>query len=228
LTITVVFLYLKRKQLIEQYRNETRLKAIQHKQRLDISHELHDNVGAQLTYLSSHLKLLSEQDPHNNKILSLLEASNEAILSLRETVWALNNEHITLTDFSDKFKSFAYKIHPINPNIRYKVKETFEHEYTLQPIQALNLFRLCQEAFCNALKHSKAKNIYILFSNSEECAFCIEIKDDGIGFDINGIKENGHFGLENMNSRAKEIGVIFDLKSQKDIGTSIFIKLKNL
>ena len=227
LTITVVFLYLKRRQLIEQYRNETRLKAIQHKQRLDISHELHDNVGAQLTYLSSHLKLLSEKDPNNNKIISLLEASNEAILSLRETVWALNNEHITLTDFSDKFKSFAYKIHPINPNIRYKIKENFVHEYTLQPIQALNLFRLCQEAFCNALKHSKAKNINILFSNSEECAFCIEIKDDGIGFDINGIKENGHFGLENMKSRADEIGVIFDLKSQIDQGTSISIKLKN-
>ena len=226
LVIIVIVLFLKRRQLIEQHKNETQTKALQHKQRIDISHELHDNVGAQLTYLSSHLKILSETEPQNTRIHSLLDASNEAILSLRETVWALNNEHINLTDFSDKFKSFANKIHSINPNTNYQIKENFTKDFTLQPIQALNLFRLCQEAFCNALKHSHAQNIYILFSNSDECAFCIEIKDNGIGFDINGIRENGHFGLENMKSRADEIGVLFELSSFIDKGTSISIKLK--
>lgn len=227
ITLVAVVLYLKRKQLIVQYKNETHLKNIQYKQRLDISHELHDNVGTQLTYLSSHLKTLSESDPNNSKIRSLLEASNEAILSLRETVWALNNEHINLIDFSDKFKSFANKIHPINPEIQYTIKENFTKDYTLQPIQALNLFRLCQEAFCNALKHSNAKHINIQFKNCEDWAFCIEINDDGIGFDPKNIKESEHFGLENMKCRAEEIDVTLELTSIINEGTTISIKLKN-
>src|SRR5690606_18361179 len=140
--------------------------------------------------------------------------------TLRETVWALNNQSITSESFYDKFKDFAIKQSEFNIGVNLIFEEEITNNLTLKPNIALNLFRICQEAFNNSLKHSNATDIITeLFSN--ENTFLLVIKDNGNGFDLSQ-KKNGHFGLENMNSRAKEIGAECSVKSDES-GTSVLI-----
>ena len=46
---------------------------------------------------------------------------------------------------------------------------------------ALNLYRIAQEAVCNALRHSKAQRIEIKLSEAGE-QYMLSIEDNGIGF----------------------------------------------
>ena len=49
---------------------------------------------------------------------------------------------------------------------------------------------------------------------------CLEVADDGAGFDIDGVPE-GHLGLAGMRARAEKLGGTFTLSSEPGHGTTI-------
>ncbi|HEY1047653.1 MAG TPA: sensor histidine kinase [Bacteroidia bacterium] len=224
LLVTIIFILRRRYKLLKKL-EENKHRADQQKQRVEISHELHDNVGAQLAYIVSNLEVLENLHPNDKRIHSIRDMSKQAIVTLRETVWALNNETISITDFTDKFKQYTSKILDFNPDIHCSFENQVKIDRILQPIQALNLFRICQEAFSNAIHHSKAKNIHIIFTNDESTLFDIKIEDDGIGFDQEEASLKGHYGLITMRTRAGELGADFKIDSRKGEGTSVNFNL---
>ncbi len=139
--------------------------------------------------------------------------SKQAILTLRETVWALNNETVTTEAFADKFKQYALKMLDFNSDIKCEFSEDIQHSKVLNPLQALNLFRICQEAFSNAIKHSGASQLHIKFYNDDTSIFNFRINDNGHGFNTEDGKNKGHYGLLNMESRAAEVGAVYHLQS---------------
>lgn len=231
LSLLIIFLlvmYFKRRFEVQKLLSEKTLRNEQQSQRVQISHELHDNVGAQLSYIVGNLEVLQNQHPDDKRIRSIGDMSKQAIVTLRETVWALNNESISILDFSDKFKQYTSKILDFNPDISCRFEEHFQDEKTiLQPIQALNLFRICQEAFSNAVHHSNAKNITIQFNNLGKILFNVKITDDGIGFDQEEAALKGHYGLQTMRTRASELGAEFNISSIKGEGTTVEFNLKS-
>ncbi len=88
------------------------------------------------------------------------------------------------------------------------------------------MFRVCQEAFNNCLKHAQAKNIYIHFQSNDSFVFSFTIKDDGIGFNWDQAKLKGHYGLVNMQARAKETQAELLVDSALGVGTTLTIYLK--
>lgn len=221
LIIFFIFMIVRRRMQLNRLIAENRLKSEQQNQRVQISHELHDNVGAQLSYIVSNLDVLQENNPEDKRLRSITEMSKQAIVTLRETVWALNNESISITDFSDKFKQYTSKLLAFNPDVQCHFKEHIVFDQVLQPLQALNFFRICQEAFSNALHHAKARNIRISFENNESTLFEVVIEDDGIGFDEEEASLKGHYGLITMRTRAEELGAKFSIMSKKGEGTRV-------
>ncbi|MFM6983897.1 MAG: tetratricopeptide repeat protein [Chitinophagaceae bacterium] len=225
LIILLLVLYLRRRLMLQRLIDENKSKAEQQEQRIRISHELHDNVGAQLSYIVSNLDVMSQQHPEDKRLNSLSDMSKQAIVTLRETVWALNNESISVTDFADKFKQYTSKILNFNQDVTCTFEEQFQDQLILQPIQALNLFRICQEAFSNAIHHAHASIIRVQFSNSGNDIFTVSIQDNGIGFDQEEAALKGHYGLNSMRSRAKEMGAHFVINSVKNEGTQVIFTL---
>jgi len=97
----------------------------------------------------------------------------------------------------------------------------------LKPVVALTVFRLVQEAFNNIKKHANAKKVIINleFLKNE---LKLHINDDGIGFDINALKEsstdiNGGFGLISMKERVELLNGKFKIDSAVNKGTKIYI-----
>ena len=83
----------------------------------------------------------------------------------------------------------------------------------------------------NAVKHGILKKIeggtIILKVYEDDSSYIIEIKDDGIGFDINKVDLNSniHFGINNIRYRiANTINGTFDIKSEIDKGTTVTVK----
>ncbi|MFY8020435.1 MAG: sensor histidine kinase, partial [Bacteroidia bacterium] len=96
----------------------------------------------------------------------------------------------------------------------------------LSPALALNFFRICQEAFTNALKHADASTVIIKFSSNTEFILQFSIKDNGKGFNWVEGQKNGHYGLINMRARAEEMGAKLEIFSKELEGTEVVLSYK--
>jgi signal transduction histidine kinase len=191
------------------------------KERIRIARDLHDNLGSELTHISSKLDLLSFKfdETENTSLASLANTTRSAMDQLRDTIWSIRGEKITLADFGAKIREFAQK--RLNDfGIEFQV-ECDNAEVTLGPSQALNLFRVCQEAINNAAKYANSSKVFLSMSCNEHI-INILIKDNGSGFEKGKIGEG--YGLQNMKARISELGGQLKINPTKK-GTEIFISV---
>jgi signal transduction histidine kinase/ligand-binding sensor domain-containing protein len=223
--------------LIQKSRQKKAIRAleVQHKiqvERERISRDLHDNVGTQLSLISKNIEGVI--DPLKNttdaekirNLSSISQTSKEVIFTLRETIWALNKEEISLEELSDKLKVFTQKLFDINTTCRLLFSEDIADDtVVLSPSEAIHLFRICQEAITNSLKYANASTMEISISSVDK-RYRIMISDNGIGFTKNIKKDSAHYGLENMKYRSGEINCDFTIGSTPGEGTRISISKK--
>jgi len=96
---------------------------------------------------------------------------------------------------------------------------------TLSSELETTLYRIIQEALNNVEKHAQATDVRIRFLQ-KNAFLTVEIADDGKGFDVVSIRQNGlGMGLRNMRERAAMISGRMTLNSAKDKGTEISIEI---
>ena len=218
----------------QRHRKQIRAMELSKKIQLErerISRDLHDTVGTQLSLISNNiewvahpLKVISEGEKEE-KLQFVNNTARDIIATLRETIWALSKEQISLEEFSDKLKAFVQRQFLVYPDIALKFREEISEQIILGPSEALNLFRICQEAIANALKYAEASNISIDIQNTEG-RYRISIIDDGKGFDVNSVDASLHNGLENMKYRAADISSTIEINSVIGKGSRVLI-IKN-
>ncbi|WP_432412056.1 tetratricopeptide repeat-containing sensor histidine kinase [Rasiella sp. SM2506] len=195
-------------------------------QRLRISKELHDNIGSQLTYLSSAAQNIGLGLPKvstevtQEKLGKLSEFSQEAITDLRDTIWVMNRGTISWEDLTERIRYLAHKVSNTT-GITVEVNKTGKNDQLLGPDQTINIYRIIQEAVNNAIKHAQATKIEINIQATP--AALVEILDNGKGYDIDSVTSGSH-GLYNMESRAKKIEAALDIVSD-ETGTKMSLRL---
>jgi signal transduction histidine kinase len=144
--------------------------------------------------------------------------------TLRETIWILNKDKISAVDFFDKLVIHAARHIEAYPSLRLETEENISINHELNSGAALQLFRICQEAITNACKHAQATTL-TLKAYSDEKHFAINISDNGKGFDAANKEFSGHYGLINMEERAKESNLNLEIISSAPEGTEITVSL---
>jgi len=86
------------------------------------------------------------------------------------------------------------------------------------------LYRISQEALNNVVKHSVATEVRIQLLELRKHIELI-IEDNGKGFDFNNDFKSKGNGIYNMRERASILGGTFELKSNKNSGTTITVKI---
>src|ERR1051325_1309064 len=89
------------------------------------------------------------------------------------------------------------------------------------------LYRVVQEALTNAVKHAKAKNIWIRAWLKDQVLHC-SIRDDGEGFDAEAVQASTSrkgLGLIAMRERLSAIGGTLWIESSRRRGTELLIRL---
>ena len=95
---------------------------------------------------------------------------------------------------------------------------------TLDVEKELQLFRILQEAVSNIRKHSRSSEASVSLNKKENQLIMI-ISDNGVGFDPvqTGLERGGHFGLQIMFERAREIDARIEIKSNPGSGTQVIV-----
>lgn len=192
------------------------------KERKRIAADLHDNIGAYATAISADVESITGKGfPGNeDKLQSLQQHSKEIIYSLRDTIWVLNKDNITITGISDRIKNYINKLMPTYEHLNISVEENIQNDVRVGSQKALNIFRIVQEAVHNALKHSNAQNIIIKIDSAEKIN--ISVIDNGKGISAR-ITNEGN-GLRNMKTRAADGGIQLNVESSEDKGTAILMQ----
>jgi len=94
----------------------------------------------------------------------------------------------------------------------------------LAPGQRAQVYRIAQELLTNLARHSAARHAWVRWQPDAPEGPTLRIRDDGQGFDTSAARP-GHFGLDNVRTRAAEIGARVRLTSAPGAGTEVCIVL---
>lgn len=188
----------------------------QEKERERIAQDLHDSLGGKLSALKLFVENIKKTDPSlYTKIKTILDDSYEDVRSIahQKNASAIIEEGLipAVNMVAERLKS-SEKLNVEVTNIDLKQR--------IRNFTALQLFRIIQELLTNTIKHAKAKNVSIQFSE-EDNVLNVIYEDDGIGFDtkttIRGV------GLKNIDSRMRKIGGSFNVDSNPGDGVTVIL-----
>jgi two-component system, NarL family, sensor histidine kinase LiaS len=188
-------------------------------ERLALSRDLHDSISQHLFSLAmgtNDLAALIRRDPNKAAVQAeqLSQMAAQAQDDLRGVLSQLRSETRTgrgllesLTDFVELWRE------------RYELPVTLQLEFKDSlPIVVENVFyRVVQEALNNIARHAEARHVDVTLTH-QETAVCLQISDDGKGFDVRA--DNAGFGLLGMRERVRAIGGRLELSSSRE-GTTL-------
>ncbi len=191
-----------------------------------IARDLHDDIGTKMNMLAYNASLLGEiKSAEELKQVRerMKDTSDHMLQSLRETVWTLKQEIITVEDVWTRFKNFIAKLQQTYSLIQFGIEEDNPSSKKINYNEALNLIRILQEAVSNAIKHSACSTITCSRQNNGQQVI-FTITDNGKGFDYtDGTLQKGN-GLANMKQRSQEAGFMFSIDTAAKKGTAVIIK----
>ncbi len=188
-----------------------------------LGQELHDGVGQEISLLKLELQhLLTETGKDTNKINYLIKSTDRLHDVIREISHKLRPRILNEFGLIPALSSLIDRVNS-NGNIRGFLSVNGDERKITKEFE-LNIYRICQEAITNILKHSNCNNFYIqLFFNADSIKLIIS--DDGDGFIISNFftKGSSSLGLLNIKERASTFNGTFNIDSTLNEGTSLFI-----
>jgi signal transduction histidine kinase len=190
-----------------------------------IARLLHDTLGQSLSYLRSVLEQFNMDDIYQrmtsiqHDLDRMRDISNDAYEQIRQTLRSLQPQYEG--NLSETLHAMASKTaERAGFELQYRVRGT--NRQLLPADVQRKILLVLREAISNIEQHAQAKivNLSLLW---EEPDLIITLEDDGIGFDPDTAVAFGHFGLQIMKQRIKEIDGSIELTSVLGQGSRVIL-----
>ncbi len=225
--ITMLVMYRKRQYQHQQELLHARLE-IQENIFKNLSEEIHDNIGQELSVLKLTLSVISvkKQEEAEKFIGESKGMVNHIITSISDLSKSLHTDRIVKIGIIEAVRFELEKIEKTN---LFKTSLTYaDVDFQINPGNEIFLFRIIQEVLNNIIKHSRAQHIHADLIYKEN-RIIFTFTDDGIGFDVKEAMQrptsNRGIGLTSMMNRAKLIGGQLSIKSEPGKGTKTLIEI---
>jgi signal transduction histidine kinase len=203
-------------------------------ERRRIARELHDETSQSLSGIALQLEALIEIYAKSGNQDAQIIAGLKKVQALtvqvhKEVSRVISNLHPTVLDtlglVAAARQHAKNTLQPLNINATVETKGT---EIRFPPDVEAALFRVIQGSIGNIIKHSKAKNAFILLVYQPD-EFSLTIRDDGQGFDVSkltDVEESGRGrGLFSMRERIGFLGGTSGVESRVGAGTTVWAKI---
>jgi signal transduction histidine kinase len=197
------------------------------KERSRLAREYHDGIAQMLAFVKIQLAQMDGFIKTKNfedlsKTISLsYQAVSEAYIDVREAIDDLHKNPME-GSFLNWLQGLAARFFS-NFDIAFNIMD-FPEKPDIPNEAQLHLTRIIQEALSNIRKHSRARNVNLVYYEESNFAI-IEIMDDGIGFNPNEDVISNQHGLVSMKERAGLINADLSITSQLNYGTTIRLRI---
>lgn len=197
------------------------LTIIQERNRL--AREIHDGLGHYLTIINMQLKAATavidkDKEKAEKMIESATHLSSEALIDVRNSVFALRQESIDIKPLAERLsiiaESSSSKTQKILVSVHGESRE-------ISPKVDLTLYRAAQEMVNNAVKHSKASEVILTLDYTDGNHMLLTSQDNGLG--INSMDRG--FGLIGIKERVRLLKGEVEIKTSPGEGFMLKIKI---
>jgi len=235
LCATAVYLQQGRKQLKLATDRQMQLSGLlinaEEQERSRVASELHDDFSQRLAILALGLDNVQEATPASlgdvhKQLRELAKSTSELGTDLHTLSHQLHSstlESLGLVPAVGAFcKEFAAK-----QGIQVGFTST-EIARSVHPDVALCIFRIVQEGLRNVKKYSGAAEAEVDLQMTGD-RLEISVRDEGCGFDLSKLHQNGGLGIRSMEQRARQFGGEFEIHSGLGKGTTlkVWVPLKS-
>lgn len=192
-----------------------------------IAREIHDTLEQELAGITMQLDLAVDcfrQVPEvaQHALQTARDMSRHSMVEARRSVWDLRCQ---LLEDGDLVSALKQIVEPIVPREQTKVDfKILGSPVRLAGPAEMNLLRIGQEAVANAVKHGRARQVFIEL-RYDPAAVCLTVSDDGQGFPAGQPSPTGHFGLLDMRERAQSMGSHLRVASEPGRGTRVAVEV---
>ena len=197
----------------------------QEEERHRLARELHDEAAQALTSLLVHLRLLERAhtpEDAQQRVQELRVLTAQALEDVRRVALDLRP---TILDDLGLVPALEWRVDEFNKSdgvtAQFRVDGV---AHRLPREMELVFYRIGQEALSNVARHAGAHVVDVALSQ-QNGAVCLEIKDDGCGFDPTAVRtDSDHgLGLVGMRERSAMINGHLLVESQPGRGTRICV-----
>jgi len=213
---------LKAKDQMNEYEKEIAIYKAQQQERERISADMHDELGSGMTAIRLMSEIARKKMKENTpvEIEKISHSADEVLNKMNAIIWSMNSGNDTIDNLVSYIRAYALEYFE-NTSIDCKIFTPDHIEPTeLAGDKRRNLFLCVKETLNNVLKHSKATELRIDFKIDQ--ALTIKIMDNGIGIDMQKIRQFGN-GLKNIAKRIESIGGIYQIEN--NMGTVTVLRL---
>ncbi|MEO7493589.1 MAG: histidine kinase, partial [Massilia sp.] len=198
--------------------------SVSEKEKALLARELHDELGANLTAISmgiggvsrqlrdSHPELAGALERARGTVVDTVELKRRIVENLRPSLLDNLGLSSAVSNYCEEFARVS------GVDCDALVDNAVD---VADPMQAIALFRIVQEALNNIAKYARARNVIVHLAR-EDNLLTLEITDDGVGIDKDAVSKPKSHGLLGMRERALLLGGTFQVRrGVNELGTCV-------
>jgi two-component system sensor histidine kinase DesK len=212
--------------IIAMFRRKNKLQQSLLEQKNEISKDLHDDIGSELSSILINANLLMKNYDTNEKQQFLLSkishTGTEISQRLNAFIWSLNTENNSVGNFCEYVKRYATNLlEGTDIALDYTENVTAVDTKILNGYLRKNLFFCIKEALNNAVRHASGTQIRLsVMANEKELE--IEVRDNGVG--IVSETDSGN-GFKNIRKRVESLQGSVRFENQDGLGVVIKVPI---
>ena len=202
----------------------------QEAERQRIARDLHDATGQSLTAIALAVRgyestLADHGLPKQKDLATIRTFVNDALTELRRIISDLRPPQLDDFGLAPALKWYVGTFQDRHPELTVQLKLPDAMPRLLPEVETL-LFRIVQEGLTNVAKHAVALSVVIDVENCGD-ALCIEIEDDGCGFEVDAVWADAQtgWGLLGIRERTQLLGGTASIESEPGQGTRVTVRV---
>ena len=207
-----------------------RLVSAQEEERREISREIHDQLGQQLTVLLLSLHTLKENSYGRDETLEQI-SKIEAVVDTISQEMRQMARGLRPTILDDLGLAVALATYVEEWSQRTGLPVAFHRsvlrEVRLPPVLETTIYRVVLEALLNVAKHAHATQVSLILECRDDAAVAI-VEDNGQGFDAERVLDQPTkwgLGILGMKERIALVGGTLTVESTPGVGATVFVRV---
>ncbi len=191
-----------------------------------LARELHDSVTQALYSVTLYAEAArmalaaGKQDVATENLRELQMMAREALFDIRLLIFEL---HPPILEGQGLAPALQIRLASVESRAGLKTEMHVDGARRLPlPIEE-DLYRIALEALNNVVKHARAQHVAVNLQFDDQ-RVCLEISDDGTGYDPATAREGGGMGLNGMEERAQRINAKLEIRSAPGSGTTLKVE----